>query len=107
MIVTDFSSIIFDQIYRRRPFIIFIPDANDSTIENKYIYNYFKLISDMKNNKIKFENKCFSVQETVLKIIFCIDDDFQLEKKLKTFYDSFEFKKENSTLKFIEYIENL
>ena len=107
LIVTDFSSIIFDLIYRRRPFIIFIPDSNDPTIKNKYNKNYFKLIENMKNNKIQFENKYFSVQETILKIIFYIDNDFQLEKKLKKFYDSFEFKKENSTLKFIEYLEKL
>ena len=107
LIVTDFSSIIFDLIYRRRPFIIFIPDSNDSTIKNKYNKNYFKLIENMKNNKIQFENKYFSVQETILKIIFYIDNDFQLEKKLKKFYDSFEFKKENSTLKFIEYLKKL
>ena len=107
LIVTDFSSIIFDLIYRRRPFIIFIPDSNDSTIENKYNENYVKLIKDMKNNKIEFENKYFSVQDTILKIFFYIDNDFQLDQKLQKFYDSFEFKKENNTLKFIEYIDNL
>ena len=107
LIVSDFSSIIFDLIYRRRPFIIFIPDSNDSKIENKYEKNYFKLIEDMKNNKFQFENKYFSVQETILKIIFYIENDFQLDKKLKKFYDSFEFKKENGTLTFIEYIEKL
>lgn len=107
LIVTDFSSIIFDLIYRRRPFIIFIPDSNDSTIKNKYNENYFKLIEDMKNNKIQFENKFFSVQETILKIIFYIDNNFQLEKQLKQFYDSFEFKKESGIMKFIEYIEKL
>ena len=94
LIVTDFSSIIFDLIYRRRPFIIFIPDSNDSTIENKYNENYVKLIKDMKNNKIEFENKYFSVQDTILKIFFYIDNDFQLDQKLQKFYDSFEFKKD-------------
>ena len=107
LIVTDFSSIIFDIIYRRRPFIIFIPDSKDPTIKNKYNKIYFNLIEDLKNNKIQFENKYFNVQEAILKIIFYIDNDFQLEKKLKEFYDSFEFKKENNTLKFIEYIEKL
>jgi len=28
LFITDFSSIIFDFIYRRKPFIIFIPDYN-------------------------------------------------------------------------------
>ena len=86
LIVTDFSSIIFDIIYRRRPFIIFIPDSKDPTIKNKYNKIYFNLIEDLKNNKIQFENKYFNVQEAILKIIFYID---------------------NNTLKFIEYIEKL
>ena len=29
LFITDFSSIIFDFIYRRKPFIIYIPDYND------------------------------------------------------------------------------
>ena len=29
LLISDFSSIIFDIIYRRKPFIIYIPDAND------------------------------------------------------------------------------
>ena len=36
LFITDFSSIIFDFIYRRKPFIIFIPDNNDALISDKY-----------------------------------------------------------------------
>ena len=32
LVVTDFSSIVFDIIYRKKPYIIFIPDANDPNI---------------------------------------------------------------------------
>ena len=60
--MSDFSSIIFDIIYRNKPFIIFIPDSNYSDIKNKYTYNYYNLIKDMKEGKILFKNKYFNVE---------------------------------------------
>ena len=107
LIVTDFSSIIFDIIYRKRPYIIFIPDSNDPLIENKYSIEYYKLIKDMKNNIIQFENKFFTIEEVINKIIYYINKNFELEKNLKIFYDSFEFKHENSIYQFIKYLNNL
>ena len=107
LIVTDFSSIIFDLIYRKKPYIIFIPDSYDPLIKNKYTIEYYKLIKDMKNNIIKFENKFFTIEEVINKIIYYINNNFELELKLKKFYDSFEFKHENSINKFIEYLKNL
>ena len=32
LVVTDFSSIIFDLMYRKKPFIIYIPDADDQKL---------------------------------------------------------------------------
>lgn len=107
LIVTDFSSIIFDQIYRKKPYIIFIPDSYDPLIENKYTLEYYKLIKDMRNNIIKFENKFFNAEEVINKIIYYINNNFEVEEKLKKFYDSFKFKHENSINKFIEYLKNL
>ena len=107
LIVTDFSSIIFDLIYRKKPYIIFIPDSDDPLIEIKYTFEYYKLIKDMKNDVIKFKNKFFSINETINKIIYYINNDFELEHNLKKFYDSFQFKHENSINKFIEYLKNL
>jgi len=79
LIVTDFSSIIFDLIYRKKPYIIFIPDSNDPLIETKYTKEYYQLIKDMKNNKIKFENKFFTVEKVINKIIYYINNNFELE----------------------------
>ena len=56
----------------------------------------------MKNNKIKFENKFFTVEETINKIIYYINNNFALEK-IKKFYDSFKFKYENNKNKFKRY----
>ena len=38
LVVTDYSSIIFDLIYRRKPYIIYIPDSKDPNIKKKYLY---------------------------------------------------------------------
>ena len=107
LIVSDFSSIIFDQIYRRKPFVIYVPDANDPEIQNIYTKNYFELIQSMKNGSIEFENKYFELNETVNKIVFYINNKFNLDDKLILFYDSFHLKKKNQTNSFINYLKNM
>ena len=107
LIVTDFSSIIFDIIYRGKPFVIFIPDSNQSQNVNNYCNNYVKLIQDLKDDKIKFENKFFTINETVNKIIYYINNNFKLEPELKKFYKSFGFKHYNGISRFINYLTNL
>ena len=70
LVVTDFSSIIFDFMYRRKPFVIYIPDANDPEIINIYKPDYYELIKSMKNGTIFFENKYFNLNQTINKIIY-------------------------------------
>ena len=107
LVVSDFSSIIFDLIYRTKPFIIFIPDANDPQIKDIYKKNYYELIESMKNGTIHFMNKYFEINEAINKIIYYIDNDFNLEPKLKIFYDSFQLKKGHYINKFINYLNYL
>ena len=107
LIVSDFSSVVFDVMYRRKPVIIYIPDANDPNIKEIYKKRYYKLINLMKDDKIKFENKFFDLNDVVKKIIFYINNNFTIETKLKKFYDSFGFKIGNNINKFIEYLKNL
>ena len=107
MIVSDFSSIIFDLIFRRKPFIIFIPDANDPQIKDIYTKDYYELIESMKNGTIEFMNKYFNINETINKIIYYINNDFNLEPKMLKFYDSFQLRKGNYINKFINYLNNL
>ena len=106
LIVSDFSSVIFDMIYQGKPYIMFIPDAYDNTIEYIYQKEYFNIINGLKNGTIAFENKFFKVDETVNKIIYYIKNNFKLEPKLKSFYDSFEFNCKNNTKTFINYLIN-
>ena len=107
LVISDFSSIIFDIMYRNKPFIIYIPDGSDP--QNKEIYkkDYYELIELLKNGTIYFENKFFNIDETVNKIIYYINNNFILDSKLSDFYDSFGFKRENSINKLIYYLKYL
>ena len=107
LVVSDFSSIIFDLIYRRKPFVIFIPDANDPNIKDIYTKDYYELIESMKNGTIEFMNKYFELNEAINKIIYYINNNFNLEKKMKIFYDSFQLKKGNYIKKLVKYLNNL
>ena len=108
LFITDFSSIIFDFIYRRKPFIIFIPDYNDTLINDNYKKYYIELIQSIKNGTIEFENKLFDIDSVVNKIIFYLKNNFQLDETLIKFYDSLNIKqKANNINEFINYIKNL
>ena len=104
LVVSDFSSIIFDYIYRRMPFIIYIPDANEPHIDLIYDKNYFELIQSIKNGTINFINQYYEINKAINKIIFYIKNDFHLEPKFEQFYNHFNLKKNNNTKLFIKYI---
>ena len=107
LVITDFSSIIFDLIYRRKPFIIYIPDSNDESNKDNYNYNYYELIELLKNDTIKFYNKYFELNEAINKIIYYINNNFQLEPKLIDFYNKLGLKYDTNINKFISYLQNL
>ena len=107
LVISDFSSIIFDVIYRRKPFIIYIPDGNDKEIENIYERTYYDLIQSLKNGTIYFENKFFNLTEVINKIIYYIDTNFILDSQLIKFYDIFQLRKGNNTNEFIRYITSI
>ena len=107
MIVTDFSSVIFEFIYQQKPFVMFIPDSRDLEVNNLYNSEYIKLIKDLKDGLIDFRNKFFSINQVVDKIKYYIDNSFKVEESLNKFYESFNLTCENNTIKFINYLENL
>ena len=43
--VSDFSSIVFDLMYRKKPIIIYIPDANDPNIKKIIKQNIFYIFN--------------------------------------------------------------
>ena len=107
LLITDFSSVIFEFMYQNKPFVMFIPDSKITQINNQYNLDYFNLIKDLKEGKIEFKNKFFDVNKAVDKIIYYIENDFKIEKDLSDFYKSFNLTCGNNTLKFINYLENV
>jgi CDP-glycerol glycerophosphotransferase (TagB/SpsB family) len=107
LLITDFSSVYFDYIYKRKPIIIYIPDSEDLNIKDNYDINYINLINNMKNGKIYFENKCNTTEQVINKTIFYIDNNFELESNMRKFYNSFGLKCGNNTHRFIDYVQNM
>ncbi len=104
LIVTDFSSIIFDIIYRKKPFIIYIPDANDTEIKGKYTKNYCELFQYIKNGTIKLNNIYFDINKTINKIFYYINNNYKLDPYLIKLYDKIGLKDDNNIEKFIQYL---
>ena len=107
LIITDFSSIIFDIIVRNRPYIIFIPDFQDKNIEKIYNEAYSNIIKYLRNGTIYFKNTFFDIKSTVNKIIYYINNNFILENSLKAFYNSFNLSCGNNIDSFIKYLKNI
>ena len=93
-------------IYQKKPIVMFIPDAYDIKIKYLYEAGYYDIINGLKNGSIYFENKFFSVKDTVNKTTFYIKNNFKLERNVNIFYDSFQLDCTNSTNKFINYLIN-
>ena len=107
LIITDFSSVVFDIMYRNKPFIIYFPDLDEPNIDIIYSKSYRNVIKKMKNNKFGFKNVCFNINETIQKIIYYIKTNFTVENDLKSFYDTFIPKRGLSIPKFIRYLKKL
>ena len=107
LVVSDYSSIIFDIICRNKPYIIFIPDAKDPQLQSIYSRNIYIIIKSFIKNTFKFENIYFEVNEAVNKIIYYINNNFTLDIKLKNLYSKFSFKSGNNTNEFISYLKEL
>lgn len=107
LVVSDFSSIVFDLMYRKKPIIIYIPDGKDPNIIKYYKKTYVEYINSLKNGTIYFENIFVDLNETINKIIYYIKNNFTIDKKLQKLYDYFGFKVGNSINNFIQYLVKL
>jgi len=103
LIITDFSSVIFDFIIRNKPYIIYIPDSRDPDLQNIYSESYYDKINYLKNGSF-FKNRFFSIKDTVDKIIYYINNNFKLDSEMKDFYKYINLKKEKNINNFIKYL---
>lgn len=107
LVISDFSSIIFDFMYRQKPFIIFIPDSNDKNLYKIYDDDYLNVINSLKNGSVEFENKFFKIEDVIKKIEYYISNDFKLDEKLRNFYKTFKLNDKNNINRFIEYLKSV
>ena len=107
LFISDFSSIFFDFIYLKKPFILYVPDSDDPNLKDIYIEDYYDIIKGLKNGTIFFKNKFFDLDKLINKIIYYIYNNFNLELSMKKFYNNFQLNGTNNTKIFIEYLKNL
>ena len=107
LIITDYSSIVFDIIYRKKPFIIFIPDGKDPNIKNNYNERTYNVIKNFTNKDFDFKNVFFDINSTIQKIKYYIKNNFTIETQLQSFYDEFKFNNNETINDFINYLIKL
>ena len=107
LIITDFSSILFDAIVQRKPLILFIPDCLDPNLEDIYVSEYYETINKIKNGIIYLGEVFVDLKKVINKIIYYINNGFILEPERLRFYNKFRLKKSGNTNRFINYIKRL
>ena len=107
LVVSDFSSVIFDLMYRNKPFIIYIPDADDKKIDKFYSSEYIDIINSLKNGSTQFENIFFNIKDVIKKIAYYISNNFLLDSKLEKLYNKFDLNHKNNTIRLIQYLKAL
>ena len=107
LVITDFSSVLFENIARKKPYIMYIPDANDPNLKDIYIQGYYDVINGFKNGSTYFENIFYDIEKAVDKVIYYIKNDFMLDDQLIQFYKVLNLSGGNNTMAFVEYVKNL
>ena len=104
LIITDFSSILFDAIVQKKPLILYIPDGLETNLRDIYIKEYYETIMKIKNGEINLFEVFLDVKEVINKIMYYIKNDFVLEESKLKFYNEFRLKNKDNTRKLIKYI---
>ena len=107
LIITDFSSILFEAIVQRKPLILYIPDGLDPNLKDLYDKDYYETIIKIKKGIIYLFEVFLDLKEVIKKIVYYIKNDFVLEDKKFDFYKGFNFETGDNTKKFIAYIKEL
>ena len=107
LIISDFSSVIFDVMARNKPYIIYVPDAKDNYLRKRYNQEYYDIIQMMKNGTFQFPNICKSFNKMIEKVIYYINNNYTINNKMQSFYNEFGFKYGNNTNMFIDYLLQL
>jgi len=107
LVITDFSSVLFENIARKKPYIMYIPDAYDPNLKNIYSQGYYDVINGFKNGTTYFKNIYYDIEKAVDKAIYYIKNNFRLDDQLVRFYKELNLSGGNNTMAFVEYVKNL
>ena len=107
LVITDFSSVLFENICRKKPYVMYIPDANDPNLKDIYIQGYYDIINGFKNGTTYFKNIFYDIEKAVDKVVYYIKNNFILDDELIQFYKELNLSGGNNTMAFVEYVKNL
>ena len=107
LIITDFSSIIFDAIVQKKPLILYIPDGLEPDLKDIYSKEYYETITNLVKGIPYLSNIILELEDAINKIIYYIRNDFVLEKEKLSFYKEFGLISGDNTRRFVDYIKML
>ena len=107
LIITDFSSIIFDAIVQKKPLILYIPDGLEKDLKGIYTKEYYTTITNLVNGMPYLYEIFLDLEDVINKIIYYIKNDFVLENEKLSFYKDFGLKIGDNTRRFLNYIKML
>ena len=107
LIITDFSSILFDAMVQNKPFILYIPDGLETDLKDIYSKDYYEVITNLVNGMPYLSEIILELDDVIEKIIYYIENDFVLEKEKLSFYKKFGLRSGDNTRRFLNYIKML
>ena len=107
LIITDFSSILFDAIVQKKPLILYIPDALEPDLKDIYSKEYYETITNLVKGIPYLSEIILEIEDVINKIIYYIQNDFSLESEKLSFYKEFGLKSGDNTRRFLNYIKML
>ena len=79
----------------------------DPNLQDIYDNEYYETINKIKNGTIYLNEVFLDLDKVIYKIIYYINNDFDLEKEKLTIYNKFRLTNKGNTRKFIKYLKKL
>ena len=103
MLVTDFSSVVFDFMFQDKPVICYGLDLGDKILSR----NEQKDLRLLQDKQETFPNIIFSEQDVINKIKYYVENNFNVEAENLNKYSKYFYTKENIRQKIAKALENL
>ena len=103
MLLTDFSSIVFDFMFQNKPVVLYGLDSGDKNLSK---YDKFDL-DNLIQKKESFPNIFFKEEDIINCIKKYIDNNFKIDEDTRKIYNEFFIVRENICKHLVETLENL